>query len=907
MSKNIPNKAKLNETVLNAGDYFNLMAERLKLQHEFQALESRRYKKPKDANSNSTSELESVILSGGITSGILDNVVKLGQEGDASRSETIQHELEMIDEKISGFMHQKQLAPEIRQEFKFQAEVSIVDKELRELKNLETVIDTKEFDLLRAKQGQIGVSETAQLEKFAKLRTAIQQRKESLALSNETVLAYRASELRRYKEEMSKHRFAETPSREKLLNEVRTLWEQGKNVFLTGPTGTGKTEALVYLGKKLYGESPEVVRCVDRTGPAEIFGKTLLKADTPNDSKIEDINSKIRIALAAYITDNPGLKPEVYNRENQRLLDLYKTQLGVATTTFFQPGRYVTAIDKGKPIIFDEFNLMETKMRMGLKEFYNRKPGDSVVIQEDTGLSHVIQNGFGFAATANLRNAKHEERFKLDDAETRVYNFLEVEYLPKEELYDVMLVKLMDARGGIKADVRQVEYNMKLLVEAFELIQQAYLGTQSNFYEDGGATKKKYAQLEKAVIDPGKALGFLDGYEVASAKGISLMDFIEDQLLRFVKTPDFPEKDRKLLVKIFVSKGFFAGIDPKEFKLPGVDAKELKAFGWKDEKEESQPAVYIPPSKIAQLDPFDVRKAELEKLGEGFLAMLEEQRDGVDVNSLVQKLKNVSKKDQDEILSILESLGSADKAISSTLTPEFFDPSLKRRNTLEQALKAKNLTLEDGFTQNESNNESTLNLEQNEQYWSQFWSAYGISYKKETQTKPDQVKHILEQGYDFFIGIPDISPQQLREICQKEGLKIYQDDRLDLPTLNRANLPTSNYLLALKITQNIAKYEQDGDTQLKTNEINFAQATQIATDLGLKGLTYKEYLIAQLYYFKSTGKYLDEQSWTWLIDQKAPSAGNGAFGDFWDDEVRLYQHDLSIAIDNGGVRLSDIL
>ena len=116
-----------------------------------------------------------------------------------------------------------------------------------------------------------------------------------------------------------------------------------------------------------------------------------------------------------------------------------------------------------------------------------------------------------------------------------------------------------------------------------------------------------------------------------------------------------------------------------------------------------------------------------------------------------------------------------------------------------------------------------------------------------------------------------------------------------------------NTRAALKLTKEIARYEREGDTQLQTNSINFEQATQIATDLGLRGLTYKEYLIAQLYYFKSTGKYLDEQSWTWLIDQKAPSADFGADGDFGGDGVRLHQHDLSNANDHGGVRLSDIL
>ena len=63
------------------------------------------------------------------------------------------------------------------------------------------------------------------------------------------------------------------------------------------------------------------------------------------------------------------------------------------------------------------------------------------------------------------------------------------------------------------------------------------------------------------MLDQGRVLGMLQGWPVADAKGQTFQEYLNDHLRDFLNQEDFPEKDRKLLLKIFITKGFFAGIN----------------------------------------------------------------------------------------------------------------------------------------------------------------------------------------------------------------------------------------------------------------------------------------------------------------------------------------------------------
>ena len=284
------------------------------------------------------------------------------------------------------------------------------------------------------------------------------------------------------------------------------------------------------------------------------------------------------------------------------------------------------------PLIFDEFNLLDPKVRLALKELYNRKAGDSIVIQEDTGHKHIIQEGFFFGATANIKSERHKERFELDAAESRVFDMRRVDYLPKEELYDLCLAKLMDKRGGVRISREDAADTLKHFAEAAETIQQAFLGEQTAFYEEGGGTKKNYAHLEKAVFDPGRALNMLEGWNIAEAKGRNFQEYLNDRLRDFLNQEDFPEKDRKLLLKIFVTKGFFSGRGAQEFHIAGLTPKDLTVWGWSSSvKDSDSKSAHLRSEEVARLDPFEIRKGKIAAIGDEFLASVPKKERGKEI------------------------------------------------------------------------------------------------------------------------------------------------------------------------------------------------------------------------------------------------------------------------------------
>ncbi len=443
-----------------------------------------------------------------------------------------------------------------------------------ELDDLQAILDelsVQEYAILRGKAPT--KLEREMLEGNAIVRAEVERRLRALKESGETTRMARIAELLSYQEQLQTDRYAMTPSRYALAQEIQTLWARSEAVLLTGPTGTGKTELFAHLTKKLYDRPlSRLVRCTQNTTPAEIFGKMGLKAAKDG-----------------------------------------------ATETVFQPGVYVQSIDEGMPCVFDEFNLLETKIRFGMKELYNRQVGDTVTIQEDSGLAHKIQEGFVFGATANIKSAKHKERFELDPAEARVFASRKVDYLPKEEVYDLILAKLIDRKGELRLSQEDASQTLKCLLEAVELTQQAFEGKQTQFYAEGAGAKKIVALLEKAVFDQGRVLKIISGWTVAEARGQSFREFLENELLHVIRTEDYPEKDRRLLLQIFVTKGFFNGQHSKEIGIPGVDEAKLTAWGWKFSDTPGAVAQVLTPSQVADLDPFSLRKIRAEASADEFL------------------------------------------------------------------------------------------------------------------------------------------------------------------------------------------------------------------------------------------------------------------------------------------------
>jgi len=376
----------------------------------------------------------------------------------------------------------------------------------------------------------------------------------------------RIRQLEEYQKGLKRDRFAETPSREKYIDSVRAYWAQGKKVLLTGPTGGGKTELLLHASRSLFGAEAERLTGHELMTNYEVYGKT---------------------------------KGGVQDGQ---------------VTLMFGAAPFIRAIDRNVPFVFDEINVVPNKILMRLKTDLNARVGQEVTIQEDSDKKVRVGDKFAVGATENVKSEKHVEREKLDPALVRMFEPLAIDYFPPEELYDIMLASMMDARGGIKISVKDANDTLKSLCDATDWIQKAFLGQAvqtgggSILEARGQGSLGKAATLQEAVLDPGKSLDMLAGWEDAEKSGLTFREFLNKRIVAFVNNENYPEEDRYYLTEVFALQGFLKGVKVTDLRVAGLDQATLDAWSGYDGKRYVPKNSYTQPEVVAKLDPYGTQK-----------------------------------------------------------------------------------------------------------------------------------------------------------------------------------------------------------------------------------------------------------------------------------------------------------
>lgn len=459
--------------------------------------------------------------------------------------------------------------PDVRAEYKKLREER-VDK-LRRAKqvndNMELVkaLKLREEKIARKaflERRRLGVHEESQIQSSIELINVCNSQSEGLLKDPEVISLVRMQYLQELQRGLKKDRFAETPSRQELIDRVRRLWAQGERVLLTGPTGGGKTELLKYASRSLFGEDPEVVRGHELITPYEIYGKM-----------------------------GGGL------------------QEGVATIVF-KAAAAVRALRKNVPIIIDEANLIPNRILMRMKADWNAKVGDKITIQEDSDEEITVGDRFAWGATANVKSEKHPDREKIDPAVVRMFETIITDYMPPHEVYDILLASQLDLRGGMKMSVQDAAVTLKALCDSSHWIQKAYQGERVDvdannalFARDGAGTGK-LATIREAVLDPSRVIGMLNGWEESRAHGFTLREHLNKRIIDFINNENFPEEDRYYLVEIFGLKGFLQGVYAGQLKVANINQQTLDAWNGYDGKRYVSKVNYIPPETVAKLDPY---------------------------------------------------------------------------------------------------------------------------------------------------------------------------------------------------------------------------------------------------------------------------------------------------------------
>ena len=273
--------------------------------------------------------------------------------------------------------------------------------------------------------------------------------------------------------------------------------------------------------------------------PAELYGhqvltipdlESLKKSGGFTDEQLklyEKQANQIETSQKEWEKEHPDATDEEKSRHHQTLLQLTCAQMGKGTISDFVLGPVYEAMKEGRPLIIDEVNAIPHEVLISLNYILTRKPGEEITVQQDTGMKVKIKKGFCVLLTGNLNQGQRQyvDRMEFDPAFLSRLHRIEYDYLPQEkqgsfedkrgaknELYQLILTKMMDKRGNIVAPKGTFRRLWKL-AQAARLLQDVFAGREvesAYYYQEAGGKNVQY-MLQKSTLslrEVGKILDF---------------------------------------------------------------------------------------------------------------------------------------------------------------------------------------------------------------------------------------------------------------------------------------------------------------------------------------------------------------------------------------------------------------
>lgn len=263
-----------------------------------------------------------------------------------------------------------------------------------------------------------------------RILTARQEYADELKISPEKFMAAHVADLRKYHRQYEGGRIVQTEYVQEKLVEIGEALGTSRMCFISGETGTGKTEAARIAARNFSGKKELVIRGYAGIGSTEIYGHMTLTDSS--EKRLENARKDIDLAEQVYLEKFPNASPEDLAAVARGVL-----QKGGVTTTEYILGAVYQAAKEGRVVIIDEANYIPPELLSSLNDIMTKEPGESVDVQQDGVGPITVQEGFGIIFTGNVNPPigptakRYIGRREFDAAFTDRVPLVEYGYLPQ--------------------------------------------------------------------------------------------------------------------------------------------------------------------------------------------------------------------------------------------------------------------------------------------------------------------------------------------------------------------------------------------------------------------------------------------------------------------------------------------
>jgi hypothetical protein len=306
-----------------------------------------------------------------------------------------------------------------------------------------------------------------------------------------------------------------TDQMEGIIDELLPSLSQGRPALLVGETGGAKTALAEFISRQYFGQEPDFISGYGDVNSYQVMGK---------------------MSLA--------------NEDG-------------ATVSEFVPGPVVRAMEAGKPLILDEINAMPPEFLKRLNKIVQLRPGDTFVVQEDSGREVTLKPGFVIIATANEKSKRYKgiEDLSVEFQNRFGANVVRIAYPDHDVVYGqpplenaiIARAALTDRAGGFVDGVKPEE--LERFVRACHVTQQVFSGNFGigfNNYVSSQQIADNRPGLQEAVLAPRTMVALLE--KVRDSYGKVNLDQVVGRFVSGIKT----KEDRDTMTTILKGYGFLS-------------------------------------------------------------------------------------------------------------------------------------------------------------------------------------------------------------------------------------------------------------------------------------------------------------------------------------------------------------